>query len=243
MQSTQKLAIFNVFALLIVLFINYLSNSLPLNGQTAGDISDRLNVLFTPAGYVFSIWGIIYFLLIVWMIGQFVSINASNVIQTVGPWFIISCLFNVSWLFAFHFEYFSTSLLVMILLLFSLIVIYRKLQKQTTPRAWQIPFSVYLGWVSVATIVNVGVVFASYGLEFFGTSSIITTIILIFLATSLAVWFTISKKDIIYPLVFIWAFIGIAVERVDYTSIFYTAWAMVIVLSAFVLTQFARWIK
>lgn len=224
----RRLAIVNAIALVAVLIVNYLSNSLPINGQTAGEISDRLGVMFTPAGYVFAIWGGIYLLLIVWVGAQFFSKTKNNPIyERVSYWFAISCTLNIAWLLLFHYEFFNLTLIAMIGLLLSLIVIYIRIDRGTGPSLFRLPFSVYLGWVSVATIVNVGIVLTVNDGSTFGIAPEMWTAFLLIVAAALAIWFMIFNCDLVYPLVFIWAFIGIAVERSEYPIIVYTAWAMI----------------
>lgn len=208
-------AYLNIAALGAVVFINYLANALPLNGNTTGELSAKYNVLITPAGYVFSIWGLIYVLLFVWVIYQALPKHIDNTIfQKIGYWFIISCIFNCSWIFVWHYEKLQLSLLVMFGLLVSLIVIYLKIQSEKFhPWFVRIPFSIYLGWVSVATIVNTAVVLKYSGWDGFGLSSETWTIVMLIIATLLAFTFTIKNDDLAYPLVFVWAFVGIGVRH------------------------------
>ncbi|WP_100372263.1 tryptophan-rich sensory protein [Bacillus sp. FJAT-45037] len=237
----KRLAVFNTLALIAVLMVNYLSNALPINGQTAGEISDRLNVLFTPAGYVFSIWGLIYVLLIIWVIAQFLpKTKNSPVYESVGYWFVISSALNIAWLLLFHYERFNLTMVAMLGLLISLIIIYIKIDQSVGRSLFRVPFSVYLGWVSVATIVNVGIVLTVNDVSTFGIAPEVWTAILLVVATALGVWFMRYNHDLIYPLVFIWAFIGIAVERSEYPIIVYTAWAMVAILVILIVIQFVR---
>lgn len=240
-NMNRSLAFFNAAALIAVLIVNYLSNALPINGQTAGEISDRLNVMFTPAGYVFSIWGLIYLLLVIWVGAQFFPKTKNNpVYEKVGLWFVISCVFNVAWLLLFHYEFFNLTMVAMAALLISLIVIYIRMDGVKGPSKFRIPFSVYLGWVSVATIVNVGIVLTVNNVSTFGIAPEVWTAILLVVGTALAIWFMTYNNDVIYPMVFIWAFIGIAVERAEYPIIVYTAWAMVGLIAALIIVQFFK---
>jgi translocator protein len=237
----RRFALINAIALVVVLIMNYLSNALPINGQTAGEISDRLGVLFTPAGYVFSIWGLIYLLLVIWVGAQFFPKTKNNpVYERVGYWFAISCILNIAWLLLFHYEFFNLTLVAMVGLLLSLIVIYLRIEKVTCPSLFRTPFSVYLGWVSVATIVNVGIVLTVNEVSTFGVAPEVWTALLLVVGAALAIWFMMYNRDLIYPLVFIWAFIGIAVERSEYPIIVYTACAMVALIAIGWVVQFIR---
>ncbi|RNA66818.1 TspO/MBR family protein [Alteribacter keqinensis] len=241
-QQSKILKWTNVFALVIVIVVNVLSNTLPINGQTAGEISDRLNVLFTPAGYVFSIWSVIYLLVIIWVFRQFFARPADEeAYANIGYWFVISCFFNVAWLLLFHYEYFLLTMVAMIGLLISLIIIYRVIM--LTPHTtffMRLPFSVYLGWVSVATIVNVGVVFNSLGFEEgLFLSNVTWTILLLIVALALGIWFTATNRDPFYSFVLVWAFIGIGVERQgEYPAIAVSAWAAAAILGLYLVYYF-----
>ncbi|WP_236634844.1 TspO/MBR family protein [Alteribacter lacisalsi] len=243
-QLSRTLMWSNIIALAIVITVNILSNTIPINNQTAGEISDRLNVLFTPAGFVFSIWSLIYLLLIIWVFRQFIARPADEeAYANIGWWFVISCFFNVSWLLLFHYEFFLLTMVAMVGLLISLIAIYRMIKK--TPHTtffMRLPFSIYLGWISVATIVNVGVVFNSLGFEEgLILPGEIWTILLIVVALGLGLWFTWYNTDPFYALVLVWAFFGIGVERqAEYPLIAITAWIAAAILAVFALTFFLR---
>ncbi|TFB24305.1 tryptophan-rich sensory protein [Filobacillus milosensis] len=235
MKNSTKLAIYNAIALLLVILVNFLSNYLPINGQTTGQISSEINVLFTPAGYVFSIWGLIYLLLVFWVIGLFYSSAGRDIANRVSYLFVINAFLNIGWIFFFHYEYFAWTLLIMVGLLFNLIYIYNILNDPNISRMWQIPFSIYLGWVTIATILNVGIVLKTFGYQQYILYEPLWTILLLIMSTLLAMWFAITKKDLLYPLVFVWAFIGIAVKRIaEYPAIGYTAIIMTIILVVFI---------
>ncbi|MCP3029835.1 tryptophan-rich sensory protein [Halobacillus sp. A1] len=206
--------IINLIAYLLVITVNGLANALPLNGQTTGDISNRLNVLFTPAGYVFSIWGFIYILLGIWIISQFPSSRRNlPVYQTTSFLFVLSSILNSLWIFMWHYEFFGLSVIVMLLLLTTLIRLYVKAKAADASFLELLPFSVYLGWISVATITNISYYLTYIGWNGFGISESIWTFVLLIVAVTLALYFMRSEKDWVYPLVFVWAFIGIGVKN------------------------------
>ena len=150
----------NLVALLATIFVNYLANALPFNEKMTGEISDQFNILFKPAGYAFSIWGIIYLSLIAFAIFQVLpSQRHSKFIEKIGPYFLISCFANMLWLVVWHYEFFALSLLVMLILLLALIKIYTSLEfcESVEKLLVRFPFSLYLGWVSVATLVNISI--------------------------------------------------------------------------------------
>jgi phosphoglycerol transferase MdoB-like AlkP superfamily enzyme len=223
--------ILNGFALAAVLIVNWLATSLPINGLTPGQISDSVPSLFTPAGYVFSIWGLIYLWLLAYVVYQALpGQRDSAFVERIGYWFAISSLVNVAWIFAWHYEQFLLSLAIMLGLLGSLIVLYVRLgvgrnDVSTRDRLLvHAPFSVYLGWISVATIANFAVVLYVLGWNGFGITPEVWTVTVMIVAAGLGIAMTVDRKETAYPLVIIWALIGIAVQRAGIPAIAVTAW-------------------
>jgi len=210
----------NVVGLSAVLVVNGLAQWLPINGKTTGEISAKYPVLITPAPYAFSIWSIIYLLLIGFVIYQFNPRAAkSKNVQNIGPWFMISCLFNVAWILLWHYEKLTSSVFIMLALLISLIVIYTAIRKDKQPPnpverlLVRLPFSIYLGWICVATIVNEAVVLYAAGWDGLGLSDAAWTIILLIAASLLAIVIGFKFVDPAFILVFVWSFIAIAVKQ------------------------------
>ena len=223
----------NLIAYILVVTVNGLANSLPLNGQTTGEISNKLNVLFTPAGYVFSIWGLIYILLGIWIIRQFPANRRDlPLYQTTSFLFVLSCILNSLWIFMWHFEFFGASVIVMLLLLITLIRLYVKVKEADAPFFDRLPFSVYLGWISVATIANISYYLTYIDWDGFGISDSIWTFVLLIVATLLALSFMKKEDDWVYPLVFVWAFIGIGVknQNTDVPLVVYSSYLLAALL-------------
>ncbi|MEK3874979.1 tryptophan-rich sensory protein [Paenibacillus sp. FSL M7-0420] len=218
----------NLLLFLGVIVVNTLSVVLPLGGNSTAEISDRYHTYLTPAGYAFSIWSLIYLLLAGFIIYQFRSdTGGRDSVQRIGIWFMLSCLFNMGWLLLWHYLYIELSLVAMVLLLLSLIVIYRKtrfIADPTTGEKWlvKLPFSLYLGWISVATIVNVSVVLVKNDWGGFGLSAPFWAVIMLCVGTLLAVLVSYPYRDSIYPLVFVWAYIAIAMEHKDTNEVYFT---------------------
>ena len=150
----------NIVALVVVIAVNALANILRFGGQTTGEVSDKYHSLFTPAGFTFGIWTVIYLLLAVFVVYQALPAQRENsALLRIGPWFKLGCAANALWMVAWHLEWIMVSLLLMAILLYSLIVIYTQMDGE----AWQIrlPFSMYLGWIAVAIIANASAVQAS----------------------------------------------------------------------------------
>ena len=150
-----------VIAVVATIVVNALANILPFNGQETGAISDRFAIYFVPAGYVFSIWGLIYLGLIAYAVFQALPAQRENPrLRSIGGLFLLSSVANIAWIFLWHYEVFAATLPVMLVLLGSLIAIYLRLGTGRThvsrAETWmvRVPFSVYLGWITVATVAN-----------------------------------------------------------------------------------------
>jgi benzodiazapine receptor len=218
--------ILNVVALIAVLVVNYVAGSVGINGYTSGEVSDTIQSLFTPAGYVFAIWGLIYLGLGAFAVYQALPAQrAKSFIEQIGYWFVVSCLFNIAWLFLWHYLQFPLSMLAMLGLLGSLIAIYLRLD---TGRGFapgqekllvHVPFSVYLGWISVATIANASIVLYTLGWKGSGAAPVIWTVLMVVIAAVLAIATIVLRNDIAFALVIVWALIGIAVARAGMQAI------------------------
>src|SRR5215203_2561107 len=152
----------NLITAILALTVNVLATTLPLNGQDTGEISDRFQVLFVPAGYVFAIWGVIYLGWIAFIIFQFqASQKESARLRRLGYLFAMSNIANAAWLFCWHYNLFGLSVFVMLTLLGLLIASYLRLDVNrssvTLVEYWSVDvvFSVYLGWITVATVANI----------------------------------------------------------------------------------------
>ncbi|KUI33548.1 hypothetical protein AU195_00555 [Mycobacterium sp. IS-1496] len=226
--STLLLPVAVSLATAATLFVNYLANGLPINGQTTGDVTRRFEVYFVPAGYVFSIWSVIYLGLIAYSVYLSLTLARgrpdSGAARAIAPWYLLTAAANCSWLFAWHYNLFPLSMLLMLVLLGTLIVIYR-LQAARPPAStverWtvHIPFRVYLGWISVATIANATITLDDAGWNGFGLAEPTWGTIMVLVAAALGLTMTFLQRDIAYALVLIWALIGIAVRLHETTSI------------------------
>ena len=182
--SLQRIiSLSNVIATVLTIIINSLSNTSILGANTVGEISDAYPTFFTPAGYVFAIWGIIYALLLVFSIHQVLPKQQDAPFREKIGWYYILCsVANIVWIVLWVNNYILFSTILMFLLLASLIVIYRRLDSigaQMSLRenlAVFLPFSVYLGWITVASIGNVAVTLVSLNWNGWGLSELLWTI-------------------------------------------------------------------
>lgn len=202
-------------AFLAVVTMNALANSLPINGQTTGEISNRLPVLFTPAGYVFSIWSVIYILLAIWIIGFWVRFKKDKETPSfaISIYFILTAVSNISWLLLWHYEFFAWSIAAMIAYLISLILLYLQYNNNERKFTERLPVSVNMGWISVAAISNISYVLTYYNWGGWGLSNELWTVIMLTVATAIALHIRFHHWDIPFALVFVWAFVGIAVKH------------------------------
>ena len=223
--------IINVLAVVVMITINILANALPINGQNTGEISDRFQVYFVPAGYVFAIWGIIYIGWIVFAIFQFRrDQKESPRLRRLGYLFAGSNLFNAVWLFTWHYNFFGLSVLVMLSLLALLIASYLRLNVNRSSAKgaewWSVdlPISIYLGWITVATVANITSWLYSIEWNGFGIPAPIWAVVMIIVASVVGFLVTLTRKDAGYVFVLVWSFIGIAVKQVGVAPVATIAW-------------------
>jgi tryptophan-rich sensory protein len=209
-----------VAALAATLAVNALAQALPLNGQTTGAISDRFPVKITPPGYVFSIWGVIYTGMLGYTIYQALPAQRENPrLRRIGWLFVLSCAANILWLLLWHYNKPRLTVGAMFGVLLSLIAINFRLGKPLQGPLGErllarLPFSVYLGWISVATLVNVTVGLYDAGWDGLGIDPEVWTAALIGTGTALGLGMSAVRGDATFPLVLAWAFSGIANKQV-----------------------------
>jgi len=223
-QSNLFLSILNILGFLGVVIVNALAVILPINNKTTGELSDQYPNLFVPAGLTFSIWGVIYILLAIFVIyGLIITMRKdtqkSYFIENIGVLFFISCLVNIGWIFAWHYEIVPLSLVLMLVILGSLITIYLRLRigKSDATRIEKylvhLPFSVYLGWITIATIANVTALLVDVNWNAFGLGEQFWAVAVIIVGIAIALSILFTRKDIFYCLVVDWALIGILIKR------------------------------
>ena len=222
--KSLSLSILNILGFLGVVITNGLANILPINGKNTGQLSDQYPNLFVPAGLTFSIWGVIYILLAILVIYQLVSViredkQKSNFVDKIGLLFFISCIANIGWIFAWHYEVLPLSLVLMLLLLGCLLSIYLRLRigksgsTRTEKYLIHLPFSIYLGWITIATIANVTALLVNINWNTFGLGEQFWTIGVIIVGIAIALTMLFQRRDIFYCLVVDWALLGILIKR------------------------------
>ena len=237
----------NLLSVIVALTVNILVSTLPLNGQNTGEISDRFQVYFVPAGYVFSIWGIIYLGWIAFTIFQLQSSQRESPrLRRLGYLFAISNIANATWLFCWHYNQFGLSVLVMLTLLGLLIASYLRLnvnRERVTPlEYWSVDmlFSTYLGWITIATVANISDWLYLIGWDGFGIPAQSWAVIMLAVASLLGLAMALTRKDVGYVSVLVWAFIGIAVKQTSAAMVVVSAWVAAALMLGLVIFSLTR---
>ncbi|HMO33410.1 MAG TPA: hypothetical protein PKE07_10495 [Lacibacter sp.] len=230
------LAVAQVLFFAFMLAVNGMANGLPLNGYTTGAVSALYPNRFVPAGFTFSIWGVIYLLLLGytafsswWLWGADLTSIAVSRARSLAPLYLLTCLLNAGWIVAWHFLQPVLSLLLMLTFLLTLLLIYRvngeALPGIAAPARWwlRIPFVVYLGWISVATIANTTAVLVHLEWNGWGLSPETWSCTMVAVAALLGGWMG-WRGEVAFSGVVIWALFGIARGQADAAPVVTAAW-------------------
>lgn len=217
--------ILTAVSFVLMIIVNALANIIPINNVTTGQVSDFYKNLFAPAGITFAIWGLIYLLLLgytLYQLGLFrnnKSYASQDLLNKVGIFFTISSIANTVWIFAWQYFAIPSSMILMIIILVCLIIITNEINKSklsTRDKIFiRLPFSVYFGWITVATIANATVLLVSLGFTGFGISEATWTVIIIIVGLIISIATMLKNKDFAYGLVIIWAYTGILIKHVS----------------------------
>lgn len=228
-RSVLVLSILNLLGFLGTVVVNALANILPINNITTGDLSDLYPNLFVPAGLTFAIWGLIYVLLGIFVIYPLIPSvrrdpNKIQFVERIGPLFFISCLANIGWIFAWHYQVLPLSLILMLILLGCLLAIYLRLSVGNSDATKaeryfaHLPFSIYLGWITIATIANVTALLVNTNWNNWGLGEQFWAVAVITVGIGIALAVLFTRKDIYYSLVVDWALLGILLKRLADTT-------------------------
>ncbi len=213
-----------VVTYLAMVTMNVLANALPLNGRNTGDVSNAYPSLFTPAGITFSIWSLIYLLLglhVLYQLGLFrestPDVGRTALLNRVGVLFAVSSLANTAWIFAWHYDVIELSVVLIVVILLCLILISDTVRVAQLSKREKffiaVPFSVYFGWTTVATVANVTVLLVSLNWDGFGISPAVWATIIVAVAMLIGTATMLRNRDVAYGLVLIWAFTGILLRQ------------------------------
>jgi hypothetical protein len=210
---------------IIMVTVNALANILPINGIGTGEVSDSYPNLFAPTGLTFAIWGVIYLLLLIFTIYQLGLFQGDkntvkgSLLRKIGFAFSISSIANAIWIFSWHYGIIPLSMLLMIIILACLTFIVQSIKREplTSREKFfiRLPFSVYFGWITVATIANATALLVDLDWNGSGVSEPVWMIIILAVGTLIGIITTIRNKDIAYGLVIVWAYIGIWIKHTD----------------------------
>lgn len=233
MLNNQKIKqILVIIATFGVIFINFLAATGRINNTDPGAVSDKYPTIITPAGYAFSIWSLIYIGLIAFSIYQAMPAKTAR-FANIRTLYILNCAANCVWIYFWHYGYIGASVFAMLIILGTLILINSYLLKTNSTAEYilaRLPFNIYFGWITVATIANISIALVYFGVE---TSEIITKILgitLLLIATTLGVLIRFKQNNFAYPLVIAWALTAIAVKQQTETAIIVTCAVCVIIL-------------
>ncbi len=247
-KKVKMYQILNLIGFIVTIIVNALANTIPINGKGTGEISDSYPNLFVPAGLTFAIWGVIYLglgLFIIYQLGFFSKGQKEylDMVYRIGWSFFIASMANSAWIFAWHYEKMLISVVIMVILLITLINLYEKINKNKASSVieeiivrW--PFSIYLSWISVATIANITTFLVSINWNGLGIPEAVWTMVLILVATIITLKFVFYKRDIPYALVTVWAFLGILIKHVTFFAgeykgvIMVTAFSILIIIAS-----------
>lgn len=221
----------NLVFFILMIIINALANTMPLGYGNTGDISAKYPNLFTPAPITFSIWGVIYLLVAFFISYQFDLFSdqrfANALTDLIGPWFIISCLMNIGWIFSWHFDLTGLSMVFMVGLLLTLTIITTDISPaavinmadtNSMPFAAKLctyAFDIYLGWIVAATIANFSVLLVKVKWNRFGLSEEFWTIIILLIGAAIGALFILTNQRYMSALAIIWAYCGILIKHIS----------------------------
>ncbi|MBM3187637.1 MAG: tryptophan-rich sensory protein [Chloroflexi bacterium] len=240
-SSNPLLPWLNAASTVVTIVVNGLANSLALNGVTTGEVSDRYPTYFVPAGYVFSIWGVIYLGLLGFSVFQLLpSEETRRDMERIGYRYIATGVANIIWLFLWHYGVIVLTPVFMLALLGLLISIYTRLGvglRGVPPlRRWlvDIPFSIYLGWISVATIANIAAALYALGWTGGAIGGQFWAFLMLLVAAGLAIYMCLMRRDRAFALVIVWAAVGIAVKQGGTTLVSPAALVLAIIVAVVV---------
>lgn len=244
-EKTPKrpMQFFVAITYLAMVTLNALANILPINGITTGDQSDFYENLFAPAGVTFTIWGVIYVLLGAYVLYQFglfqggTNGNKGRLMGKIGLAFGVSSIANSVWVLAWHYDYILISLILIVIVLICLIRI-NFLTKDEDFNLKEkffirLPFSIYFGWITVATIANVTTLLVAIGWDGFGISESLWTIFILGVGAAIGILTMLSFRDMAYGLVLIWAYAGIYIKHTSVDGFYgqYDSVIMIVIIA------------
>lgn len=240
----------NLAAFAFVIALNVLSNTLPINGQSMPEISAKYPSLFTPAGFTFSIWGVIYLALLVFVVWQALPAQRSNEnVARISKYFQLNCVLNGVWIVVWHYDLLALSLAAMLVILATLILIYRTLGAAADATQLQqelalnVPFRLYTGWITLATIANLSVLQTAYGWDDIGMSAVQWTLVKLAVTGAVGATVILKFRDPVFAGVVAWGAYGISVMQSATPSVAGAATTLSLLMLLLVAMEFASRIR
>ena len=237
----------NLVAFAVVILFNVLSNALPFNDQTQVEISSRYPSLFTPAGFTFSIWGVIYLALLAFVIWQALPAQRDSAkVANISGLFQTNCAMNALWLVVWHYDLLVLSMVVMLIILVTLVMIYRRLLASLDDAPFvqhlvlYLPFSIYTAWISVATIANASILQLASGWNDIGLSAVEWTLLKLAVAGAIGATMIVKVRDVPFALVVAWAAYGISVMQSATPAVSAAAQTLSVLMLLLVLVEAAK---
>lgn len=257
-KKLNTIKIINMVTFLAMVTVNALANILPINGVGTGEVSDFYANLFAPAGITFAIWGVIYLLLALFVLYSFGAFKgkkgySNEAIKRIKLCFALSSVANTAWIFAWHYKKIGITLILMLVIFITLMLTYLRIRKEELTKKEQafvsVPFSVYFGWITIATIANAVTYLVSIGWRGFGVGENIWMIVIVIVGLLLGAATVLKNKDIAYGLVIIWAYAGILIKHLstafnaEYTGVIITVSISIAVMIIAVLNVLLKKVK
>ncbi len=221
-ESNFMLKILNTTAVFLTIFVNFLANYLPINGLNTGEVSANYENPFTPAGFTFSIWGLIYLLLIVFAVYQFTGSGKIKENFSTGPYLILASAANIAWIFSWHYQYIYLSMFVILLLPLFLFPIFKRANgfsdySSAEYISLKLPFSIYTAWVTIASLANLMVTLVYFKQNWPDKFLLITAVIALLLGLYITIKIIDEFKDTAFSFVVVWAYFGIISAQLNST--------------------------
>ncbi len=200
------------------IFLNYYANTHPFAGQTMWEVSAKYPTLLTPAGDAFSIWGAIFLGLAIYAVWQLLPAQKNlSLPDALAKPLTLASVATGAWVVLFAHELILPSVGVMLLILGCLMATYgrarRRIFAEAAPVLAGVPFSMYLGWISVASVINITIGLEQLGWRTAAGLSVTLTLLLIVLVVVLALVMSRVFRDLVFPLVVAWALAWLWVAR------------------------------
>jgi hypothetical protein len=222
-MNPKSISIINFVVVLAVIFCNYYFNAIGINGNTVGSLSDQYDNLFTPAGYAFAIWGLIFLSILVqaifFLIRAFRPEKDQTFIRQIGLRMAFANVLNIAWLFVWLNELTGVSVVIMLAFLITLTAIILRLNMERWDAPLKVlafvwwPICLYIGWISVATIANISAYLTKTGFTGGPFSEVTWATIMIVVATLLALFMIYTRNMREFGAVVVWALVAIAVRH------------------------------